>query len=141
MENSNIVAAKIIARPDLLTVEWSDGSASEFASVWLRDNLPEDRDRHNRQRLVDVADLPPEPRIEDAVLQETEVWVRWQGENLRSNFSLDWLRACQIAVASGPTARPWFEGASLDPRVDFAWQTFPVIQADARERLMWLRRL
>jgi hypothetical protein len=86
MNRSNTATTKIIAAPDLLTVEWSDGTASEFASVWLRDNLPEDRDSHNGQRLIDVADLPPRPRIRDAALQEAEVCVQWQDEDRTSSF-------------------------------------------------------
>ena len=49
--------------PDRLTVEWSDGACSEFASLWLRDNRPEDRDLHSGQRLIDIMDLPQDSRL------------------------------------------------------------------------------
>jgi gamma-butyrobetaine hydroxylase len=143
MERQQIAAARILTRPDLLTVEWTDGTASQFASVWLRDNLPEDRDRNNRQRLIDVADLPPDPRIRDATLQEAEVCVLWQDENRKSKFSLAWLRDHRGSdqPGPGPAARAWFDGASLDPRAAFAWRSLPVIQESADERLQWLNRL
>lgn len=143
MEPRTSKAASVLARPDLLTVEWTDGSASQFASVWLRDNLPEDRDRRNSQRLVDVADLPAAPRIRDATLGPAELSIRWQDENLTSNFSLAWLREHRSigAPAPAPIAKPWFEGESLNARVDFAWAPLPLIQASATERLNWLNRL
>ena len=59
---SRTVIKRLTNSPDYLSIDWDDGSASEFASVWLRDNVPEDRDAHNGQRLIDVADLPPRPR-------------------------------------------------------------------------------
>jgi gamma-butyrobetaine dioxygenase len=143
MNRLNNAAAKIVAHPDLLTVEWSDGTASDFASVWLRDNLPEDRDSHNSQRLIDVADLPAEPRIRDATLQEAAVRISWQGENRSTSFPLTWLREHRISTheSPAPVARPWLEGASLDPRVSFAWQPLSTFQANASERLRWLQRL
>ena len=49
--------------PSALTLEWADGDRVELASVWLRDNLRQDRDPGNGQRLIDVVDLPPTPRI------------------------------------------------------------------------------
>jgi hypothetical protein len=49
---------RLWSQPDLLGIEWADGTLSEFASPWLRDNLREDRDPHSGQRLVDIADLP-----------------------------------------------------------------------------------
>ena len=54
---------RIWSLPDLLNVEWADGTSSEFASLWLRDNLRDDRDPHSGQRLVDIPDLPENPRI------------------------------------------------------------------------------
>ncbi len=47
----------------MLCIEWADGTLSEYASIWLRDNLREDRDPHSGQRLVDIADLPENPKI------------------------------------------------------------------------------
>ena len=35
----------------MLNIEWGDGTSSEFSSLWLRDNLLEDRDPHSGQRL------------------------------------------------------------------------------------------
>ena len=62
------IATGLTALPASLRVTWNDGTAGEFASIWLRDNLPEDRDAHSGQRLVDVMDVPAEPRIQSARL-------------------------------------------------------------------------
>lgn len=143
MNNFTNIATKVSGRSELLTVEWADGTASQFASIWLRDNLPEDRDPHNRQRLIDVADLPPEPLIQDATLQDADVRVRWQREPQESRFPLAWLHEHRESSteSAAPRARPWFEGARLNVSVDFCWQPYSVIHADPRERLGWMRRL
>jgi alpha-ketoglutarate-dependent taurine dioxygenase len=130
--------------PGSLTVEWANGAVSEFASIWLRDNLRDDRDPHSGQRLVDVADLPEEPRIRSALADATTVRVEWESEARPASFDLDWLAS--HAFGSAP-ARPelathlWLEGARLDASRDFAWATLAEARADPRARLKWLTRL
>jgi len=65
-----IEVRRISAAPEVLTIEWAEGGVSEFASLWLLDNRPEDRDAHSGQRLVDVTDLPESPRIRSAVARD-----------------------------------------------------------------------
>lgn len=60
------VVQSLLSHPSLLSIEWADGRRSDFPALWLRDNCPEDRDPSNHQRLIDVADLPEEPRIASA---------------------------------------------------------------------------
>ena len=62
--------SRIFAAPETLTVEWADGTRSEYPSLWLRDNVPEDRDAYSGQRLIDIADVPVKPRIRNAVREE-----------------------------------------------------------------------
>ena len=141
--NSTVVATGVTTRPAALTVAWSDGTAGEFASIWLRDNLPEDRDQHSGQRLVDVLDIPPAPRIRSASLANGAINVDWEDEPRRSSFELQWLYAC----ATGGSQRPelethlWLEGAALTPQRDFGGLTFSALQSDPRARLAWLTRL
>ena len=59
--NGAAAVKRLWSKPDMLSIEWADGTLSEFASLWLRDNLREDRDPHSGQRLVDIADLPEDP--------------------------------------------------------------------------------
>ena len=99
---SMVVATGVTTQPASITIAWSDGTAGEFASVWLRDNLPEDRDRHSGQRLIDVMDIPPAPRIRSASLARGAVDVDWVDEPRRSSFDLRWL----YEYASGGSKRP-----------------------------------
>ncbi len=110
---------RLWSRPDLLGIEWADGTSSEFASLWLRDNLPEDRDPHSGQRLVDIADLPEDPRIRTATAQNGAVSVEWESESRRATFTAGWLRS-EAVQDSGARPRRWLEAAALDAARDFA---------------------
>jgi alpha-ketoglutarate-dependent taurine dioxygenase len=139
-----VKVTRLHVAPELLTIEWADGSVSEFASLWLRDNRAEDRDAHSGQRLVDVADLPEQPHIRSAVQQDGTVRVEWVGEARPASFDLGWL----ARYASGRSPRApelevhrWLEGAALDARRDFAWMSLDAARADPQVRLQWLTRL
>jgi gamma-butyrobetaine dioxygenase len=138
-----IVSAAVQAGQSSLLIRWKDGTCGEFASIWLRDNLPEDRDPFSGQRLIDVADLPPEPRIRSAAVAQGQLRVTWVDEPGESAFAGDWLYANSNGHSppGAAPARPWLEGQKLDARRDFAWQTLAIIAADAGARLGWLTRL
>jgi gamma-butyrobetaine dioxygenase len=139
----SVVSASVTARDASLTVEWDDGTSGEFPGIWLRDNLPEDRDRYSGQRLIDVTELPIEPRIATATLAERGVRIVWQDESRVSTFALGWLY--EHAVGRRDRAelqlRRWLDGAQLEPRRDFAWRALAMLQADPQARLEWLTRL
>lgn len=130
--------------PETLTVEWSDGATSEFASVWLRDNRSEDRDAHSGQRLIDILDLPETPRICAAIPQAGGVRVEWDDEGAFALFSSQWLAD---QAAAGVSRRPelrvrtWLEGSTLEAQRDFAWETLATLAAAPAARLAWLTRL
>jgi gamma-butyrobetaine dioxygenase len=137
-------AKRVSSMPGALTVEWSNGDVSEFASVWLRDNLREDRDPHSGQRLIDIADLPEDPRIRSAVADDKMVCVEWESESRPASFDLDWL---ELHAFGGAHERPeletrlWLEGALLDASRDFAWTTLAEARSDPAARVDWLTRL
>jgi gamma-butyrobetaine dioxygenase len=136
-------STRIIARPDRLMIALEDGTTLEFASLWLRDNAPAHRDPHNGQRLVDIADLPPAPRIRSAVESLGMVHIEWEDET-QSAFDVDWLiaqRAGTRARRPELAVRRWLEGASLDARRDFAWAGLEELREAPRARLAWLTRL
>lgn len=130
--------------PSVLTLEWADGERVELASVWLRDNLREDRDSGNGQRLIDVADLPLAPHIRRAALRGSAVRIEWEGESAAASFELDWL-AAQTGAIGGARAQPqprlWLEGSRLDATRDFAWTALAGARADLGVQARWLRRL
>ena len=133
-----------MAAPETLTVEWADGARSEYSSLWLRDNVPEDRDAYSGQRLVDIADVPASPRIRSAVREDGAVRIDWDGEVRTASFKLQWLRAHR---PEAPVQRPelqvrtWLEGQRLDARRDFAWTSVATLSAVPSARLTWLTRL
>jgi alpha-ketoglutarate-dependent taurine dioxygenase len=137
-------AVRLSASAGSLTVSWPDGVQAEFTSLWLRDNRAEDRDAHSGQRLVDIMDVPADPRIESAQVDDGEVRVRWAGEPTAACFSLDWLAAqARPASAARPelAQRRWLEGAAMNAAADFGWAALADAQRDPALRLHWLTRL
>jgi len=129
--------------PQALILAWDDGTVGEFASVWLRDNDRADRDPHSGQRLIDVADLPVEPRLRSAIALSGELRVEWQ-DGAASAFDLDWLAAqAGAAAAQRPELlrKPWLNGAALDALRDFAWASVARVRNEPRVRGAWLTRL
>jgi alpha-ketoglutarate-dependent taurine dioxygenase len=141
---SSAGAGRVTATPEALSVEWAHGGVSEFASLWLRDNVREDRDAHSGQRLIDVTDLPAAPRIRAARAENGTVHIEWEGETRPASFELAWLAAHAPGHATRPpelSVRLWLEGAKLDARAAFAWLPLGAARAEPRARLGWLTRL
>jgi alpha-ketoglutarate-dependent taurine dioxygenase len=139
-----VVASRVSAAPEKLTVEWAGGGVSEFASLWLLDNRREDRDPHSGQRLIDIADLPASPRIRSAVTRDGAVHIEWEGELRGASFELPWLAAHAGDRAAGAPhlrRRYWLEAATLDAPRDFATRTLAQLRASPGDRLTWLTRL
>jgi alpha-ketoglutarate-dependent taurine dioxygenase len=139
--NNAAAVKRLWSNPDMLCIEWSDGTLVEYASIWLRDNLREDRDSHSGQRLIDIADLPEDPKIRSAAARNGAVAIEWEGEPLASSFELPWL------LAQAPHRRPefsrrrWLEGARLNAARDFAWAAFSAAKNERAPRASWLERL
>ena len=134
---------RIDCQPQALVLAWDDGTACEFASVWLRDNDRAERDPHSGQRLIDVADLPVEPRLRSAIALGGELRIEWQ-DGAGAAFDLDWLAAQAGAAAlQRPELlrKPWLNGAALDAAHDFAWASLAQARNEPRVRGAWLTRL
>ncbi|HEY1314218.1 MAG TPA: TauD/TfdA family dioxygenase [Steroidobacteraceae bacterium] len=130
--------------PDRLHVEWADGSLSEFASLWLRDNLREDRDPHSGQRLIDIADLPQSPKIRAATAHNGCVSLDWADGERTATFELDWLLAHSSSHGGrrrGRAHRLWLEAAGLAATRDFAWAVCNELAGHRAARAHWLTRL
>ena len=135
---------RVYATAETLSVEWTDGQVDAFPSLWLRDNVGEDRDPHSGQRLVDIADLPEQPRIRSAAAQDGTVRIEWEGETRPAAFDIDWLASYSGEPRQRQperVPRRWLEGASLDAVRDFAWISLADARAHRKERLSWLTRL
>jgi gamma-butyrobetaine dioxygenase len=134
---------RVSATPATLSVEWTDGIIHQFAGIWLRDNVPENRDSHSGQRLVDVADLPADPRIRSVAVRDGEVRIEWDDEGRVSSFDAEWLaRQADGVRIRRPvlSARRWLEGSTLSAS-DFAWVPFSRARDDSASRLEWLTRM
>jgi alpha-ketoglutarate-dependent taurine dioxygenase len=137
-------ARRVSATHEALRVEWQSGAVSEFPSLWLRDNLREDRDPRNGQRLVDVTDLPDDPRIRTAHTANGAVLIEWQGETRPASFDLAWLAAQTAGVAARRPElqrRLWLEGSELAAERDFASLALLSARTNPEARLAWLTRL
>jgi alpha-ketoglutarate-dependent taurine dioxygenase len=139
--NSAAAAKRLWSNPDMLCIEWSDGTVGEYASIWLRDNLREDRDPHSGQRLIDIADLPEDPKIRSAAVRNGMVTIEWDGEPVTSTFELPWLFAQAPGRRPEFSRRRWLEGAQLDAARDFAWTAFLAAKNERARRASWLERL
>jgi gamma-butyrobetaine dioxygenase len=135
---------RVASTPEHLTIEWADGAVAEFAGVWLRDNLLQDRDPHSGQRLVDIADLPARPVIRSATLAGDTVRIEWESETACATFAVAWLTA---QTAGDSTERPervtttWLHGAAMRASHDFAWASLAELRSDSAVKLGWLTRL
>jgi gamma-butyrobetaine dioxygenase len=135
---------RIGSTPEHLTIEWADGAVAEFAGVWLRDNLLEDRDPHSGQRLVDIADLPVRPLIRSASLAGDTVRIEWESETATAIFAVAWLAAHTAGDAAERPERittTWLQGAAMDAAHDFAWASLEELRNDSAAKLRWLTRL
>ncbi len=123
---------------DRVSITWEDGHRSEYASIWLLDNAPEHRDARTGQRLIDVCDLPENPRIAGASDWDGALVLAWADRRI-STVPLDWLRAeCPCCARSGAEAPRLWSGADAGILRRFAWDE---VQASAAIRLEWLRAI
>ena len=108
-----------------LRITWADGHTSIFDSLWLRDNCPQDRDPRTGQRLVDIADLPQDPKLL-SVRQpdDNSLEILWVNEPRSAQFSLSWIRRhcyCdQHRCSTRPAAVLWRGSADGIRRVRYS---------------------
>jgi alpha-ketoglutarate-dependent taurine dioxygenase len=138
--NRHSEMTRLSTTPETLIIEWANGEVAEFASVWLLDNLGDNRDPHSGQRLIDVADLPEHPRIRSASAHDGVVRIEWESDSRPVSFDLGWLEA-HGRRRHRFDAHRWLEGAALDAARDFAWATLAEAQSNRGLRLDWLTRL
>lgn len=86
--------ATVSADGQVLTLS-VDGRTLRFHAVWLRDNALDaaTRDPGNGQRLITLADIPPDLSIGGAVCDSDAVTVRFAPDGKAATFPLGWLEA------------------------------------------------
>ncbi len=85
--------AQLRQAADVLEITWADGGRCRLPALWLRDHCrgPECRDPVSGQRLVDIADLPPDVAIAGAELDDAGLVIEFTPDGHRSQFDGDWL--------------------------------------------------
>ena len=129
--------------PDLLSVEWSDGQRTDFTSLWLADNDPVHRDAHSGQRLIDVANLPDEPKIRQATMNDAHVRIDWQDGAPPTSIAIAWLASQRQRPAAG-APRPVTllgDAQEMDAYDDFAWLTLQQLRDKDARVATWFMRL
>jgi len=78
-----------------LEIEWSESHHSTFHYIWLRDNCSQSRN-DNGQRLIEIADIPPDIRpsstklIEHRKIEDSKIEITWTDGQI-SHYPVSWL--------------------------------------------------
>ena len=66
---------------------------TRFHALWLRDSSPDPttRDPRNGQRLITMADLPPDPRLAEARIEGEALEISFAPGGPTARFALSWL--------------------------------------------------
>ena len=84
----------------------ASGTPLRFSAIWLRDNLPEDRDPGNGQKLTNITDLPLDPRITAIEApDQSSIRLTFSPDGKTSTFAMDELITPHTRVE--PTPRRW----------------------------------
>lgn len=134
---------EIIAQGSAVAVSWPDGRVARFHAVWLRDNVPDadTRDPNNRQRLITLADIPPDTRIAEASTDAGKVHIRFEPEGRNASFATEWLRD-HVYDTAHPDRPGWLsrEVTAWDAELgtDIPAVTFAQAKTDRRALARWL---
>jgi gamma-butyrobetaine hydroxylase len=130
--------AAIEAAGAMLSLTWSDGSASRFPSIWLADNRPEFRRGDEGQRLSDVLELPETVTLKSVTITGADVEIAFACFEQPSRFPAAWLRAHALDPASRAARRRavtlW--DASLGERIP--GETYDAVTSDTAALARWL---
>lgn len=115
---------------DELIIDWPDGQQSQLAAIWLRDHcqMPECRDPHSGQRLLNITDIPLDISIQSVKQIDDKLVVVFSPENHVSEFSSNWLlENCyclnqQVDNRSEKSKKLWKSNSFTNglPRFDYA---------------------
>ena len=124
-----------------LRLTHDDGHQSVYPALWLYDNHPEHRDPRTRQRLIDITDLPADPRIASAELRPDAVHIGWSGESKFSSFPIPWLRANCLCSDHARPAAPAVSLWGCAQAANLCWMDHAAVAAGRAPRRDWLRAI
>ena len=123
----------------MVSVTWSDGTASRFPAIWLADNRPEGRRGSEGQRLSDALDLPENVSVQRAALIAGGIEIAFSCFEHPALFDPAWLRDHALDPASRSARRRheielWDGGLTARIPAD----TYEAITRDATALARWL---
>jgi gamma-butyrobetaine dioxygenase len=130
-----MIAKTIAYRRDGVSIAWENDHTSEYASVWLRDNDPVNRDPRTGQRLFDVTELPLEAPLEGVREDGGTLHLAWAGGSI-SAYPLEWLYEncpCPAHAEQAPVRQWGSSHKKVLRRFDYTR-----IQQSSALRLDWL---
>lgn len=124
-----------------LTVEWDDGTARSYPTLWLRDNIPSGRHRPEGQRLFDINAVPADMTIASAVLEPGGVKVAFSPEGFSDVFPANILALHTLSGAHEADALPPPILWGSDRQATLHRADYQELVGDDRVRLDWLREV
>ena len=141
-----LVNADITQQGDVLELVWQDRSRSRFHALWLRDNAQDAHTRSatNGQRLITLADIPPNITIDSVDVSDSSLSVRFSPCDTCCVFSAQWLgEHCYDNEEYGDIGRLPDDSIVFDStlQLEKVSARYEDIVADKQMRRDWLQSL
>lgn len=93
-------------RGDVVSIRWPGGETLRFHAIWLRDNAPdsETRDPGNGQRLITLAEIPADTKIDAVFPTSDTIEILFAPEGKRITYPSKWLREHSYDHSGWPPA-------------------------------------
>ncbi len=94
-DNRQLAICSVDSNSDGLNISWSDGHASFFHAVWLRDCCYCDicGDTYSSKRFVTPVDVPGDVTpVSARIVERGNLEIVWQPDGHRSRYTAKWLR-------------------------------------------------
>ena len=129
-----------------LALRWQSGDTARFHALWLRDNAldPDTRSPGNGQRLITLADIPPDIRIASAKIVNGDLHVRFAPGDKTASFPAAWLLAHAYDRAPAPRpgwTAPWIQTWDGRLSADTVTAGFEAVRSTRAARRDWLSHI
>ena len=134
---------EILEQGQQLALTWPDSSRGRFHAIWLRDNGqdPNTRDPGNNQKLVTLADIPAETRIEKATISGSMLSLEFAPDRWQTQIDWGWLQGhCYDRTAGASDSLVSAEFTTWDRGFseNIPLARFDDVSADPEKLLHWL---
>lgn len=105
------VLESVTQQQHALYLTWSDGKASHFHYLWLRDNCPTTLHPDTQERVFDQLSVTPDIHPAGLVVDNDQLSILWSEQEHHSEFSGQWLRehaySGDLTPQNLPAAKSW----------------------------------